>query len=134
MNTRSKRITLHGLHLMTDLEIYEAFQKLYRKAKEEGNKKVFDMQEDLQGFLDTKTDWPIALKEHLRDAVHGYWNGDCMGRSTGLDRAWDSVYFMIGKDKAEEKEAWGPEGFPKDFYTNPKYKEYRFEEEKEEVA
>ena len=89
---------------MTDLEIYEAWKKLYRKAKDKGNQKVFDMQEDLQDFLDTKTDWPIALKEHLRDAIHGYWNGDVVGRSTGLDRAGDSVYQMLGRGEIRRKE------------------------------
>ncbi len=89
---------------MTDLEIYEAWRKLYRKAKDKGDKKVSDMQKDLQDFLDTKTDWPNALKEHLREAVHGYWNGDVLGRSIGLDRAWDSVYQMLDMDEIRRKE------------------------------
>ena len=90
---------------MNDLEVYEAWRKLYRKAKKQGDQRVFNMQEDLQSFLDTKTDWPNALKDHLREAVYGYWNGDVLGRSTGLDRAWDSVYYMIGMDEVQKKAA-----------------------------
>ena len=99
---------------MTDLEIYEAFKKLYWEAKEKGDQKVSDMQKDLQGFLDTKTDWPNHLKEHLAKSLHGYFNGEVLSRSEGTDRRWDSVYHMIGVGEAREKEVWGSEGYQAD--------------------
>ena len=82
---------------MTDIEIYEAYKKLQQKAKQEGDRKVSDMQKDLQSFLDTQTDWPNGLKEHLAKSLHGYFNGDVLSRSAGPDRRWDSVYAMTNQ-------------------------------------
>jgi hypothetical protein len=85
---------------MTDLEIYEAFKKLYWKAKEKGDQEVADMQQKLKGHLGAFfIEWPDGLKEHLIEAVHSYFNEYPLSRSKGLDKAWDSVYQMLENEK-----------------------------------